>query len=143
MSSERTASISLSGGSSNKRKPKIDIIPLVDVLTILIFFFVTSMQFHDVRSLDITMPQMDTAGTGSLEEGLLIRLSADGQILLGREGALVDRDGLVSFLSRLEGTGRYVSVRLMADEEAPLREVAFIMDECRRVGLDRIRLQSR
>ncbi|MCH8474918.1 MAG: biopolymer transporter ExbD [Opitutales bacterium] len=126
-----------------RRKPRIDIIPLVDVLTILIFFFVTSMQFHDVRSLDITMPQMDTAGTGTLEEGLLIRLSADGEIFLGREGHSVDRDGLVSFLSRMEGTGRYVSVRLMADEEAPLREVAFIMDECRRVGLDRIRLQSR
>ena len=131
------------GLNHSRRKARIDIIPLVDVLTILIFFFVTSMQFHDVRSMDITMPQMDTAGAGELEDGLLIRLSAEGEIFLGREGASVDRDELVSFLSRLEGTGRYVSVRLMADEDAPLRDVAFVMDECRRVGLDRIRLQSR
>lgn len=131
------------GGVWRRRKPRIDIIPLVDVLTILIFFFVMSMQFQDVRSMDITMPVMETAGPSMVPEGLLIRLRQDGEILLGPEGQSVNRDQLVGFLRQLEGVGREVPVLLMADEAAPLGDVAFIMDQCRKVGLDRIRLQSR
>ena len=44
-----------------KRITGINIVPLIDVMTALIFFFLMSMKFDDLRQLGITPPQSDSA----------------------------------------------------------------------------------
>jgi len=46
-----------------RRKPKIDIVPLVDVLMVLIIFFLVTMQFQDLRALNVKLPEIKTAGS--------------------------------------------------------------------------------
>ena len=38
--------------SPRRRSPRVDVIPLIDVLMVLILFFLTSMQFQEVRALE-------------------------------------------------------------------------------------------
>ena len=133
----------LGGGRRTRRKARLDIIPLVDVLTILIFFFLMSMRFQEESALDITLPQIETAGPVAVSEGLVIQITAEGKLFLGREASPVEMAELRQFLRRLEGTGGRLPVLLLADEETPLKTVTAVMDACRAVGLDRIRLQSR
>ncbi|HAU59730.1 MAG TPA: biopolymer transporter ExbD, partial [Opitutae bacterium] len=45
------------------RTPRIDVVPLVDVLMVLIIFFLVTMQFQDLRALNVKLPQIDTAGS--------------------------------------------------------------------------------
>ena len=45
-----------------QRKLYVNIVPLVDVLTVLLFFFIVTMQFKEIKVLNITMPEIKTAG---------------------------------------------------------------------------------
>ena len=47
--------------SRPKRKAEVNIVPLVDVLTVLIFFFLLTMQFKEIYAVDITPPKMESS----------------------------------------------------------------------------------
>jgi biopolymer transport protein ExbD len=124
-----------------RRRPEINIVPLIDVLAILIFFFLMTMQFRELQALNLVLPQIETAGAGAVDESLVIGIDAEGAFFI--DGNRVEREELTAFLAELRPVAREVSVLLMADENTPLREVTFVMDQVRRNGIDRIRLQSR
>ncbi len=124
-----------------RRRPDINIVPLIDVLTILIFFFLMTMQFRELQALNLTLPEIETAGTSAVDEALVIGIDVEGRFYL--DGNRVERDELTAFLADLRPVAREVSVLLMADEDTPLREVTFVMDHVRKNGIDRVRLQSR
>lgn len=124
-----------------RRRPDINIVPLIDVLTILIFFFLMTMQFRELQALNLTLPEIETAGASAVDESLVIGIDEEGRFYV--DGNRVDREELVGFLRELRPVARDVSVLLMADEDTPLREVTFVMDNVRNAGIDRIRLQSR
>lgn len=128
---------------SRRRGARLDIIPLVDVLIILIFFFLISMRFQEESALEITLPQIETAGETLGGEGLVVQINREGQLFLGREAHPVEMEELRQFLRGLEGGGSRLPVFILADEDTPLKRVTAVMDACREVGLDRIRLQSR
>ena len=125
-----------------KRKPpSINIVPLVDVLAVLLFFSLVTMQFKQVSALNIKVPEIKTAGRNEIEEQVVIAVSPDGILYLN------DRE--VSF-TRLEVALRLagqntpeIPVLLVADEEVPLRHVTRVIDLCRSHRLNKIRLQSR
>ncbi len=124
-----------------RRRPEINIVPLLDVLAILIFFFLMTMQFRELQALNLTLPEIETAGASAVDESLVIGIDAEGRFFV--DGNRVEREELTAFLADLRPVAREVSVLLMADENTPLREVTFVMDQVRRNGIDRIRLQSR
>ncbi|MCD8482887.1 MAG: biopolymer transporter ExbD [Verrucomicrobia bacterium] len=66
-----------------RRKPEVNIIPLVDVLVVLIFFFLISMQFRNLTVLELTLPRVETAGQTRSEEQLEIVITAEALSLWG------------------------------------------------------------
>ena len=67
------------------KQPKIDIVPLVDVLMVLIIFFLVSMQFQDLRAINIKLPKIETAGSNLIEKKLSSKCrQAEFTTLMGR-----------------------------------------------------------
>jgi biopolymer transport protein ExbD len=124
-----------------RRRPDINIVPLIDVLTILIFFFLMTMQYREVMTLNLVLPQIETAGKSEISRALTIGIDASGNFSL--DGEPIKREELESLLQPFKPWARDVSVLIMADERTPLMEVTYAMDKCRQVGLESIRLQSR
>lgn len=125
-----------------KRKPaEISIVPLVDVLIVLIFFFLMSMQFKTRTTLNLTLPKIETAGANKLESRIEIGVNEEGQFFYN--GVLLDEAGLEDAIKLAAGISKEQTVMLMADEESALKNVAKAMDLCRKHGLESIRLQSR
>jgi biopolymer transport protein ExbD len=124
-----------------RRRPEINIVPLIDVLTILIFFFLLTMQYREVMTLNLVLPKIETAGTNEMSRSLTIGIDSSGNFSL--DGKAIKREELEGFLQPLKAWGREVSVLIMADEQTPLKDVTFAMDKCRQTGLEKIRLQSR
>jgi biopolymer transport protein ExbD len=125
----------------NRRKVEINIVPLVDVLIVLIFFFLVSMQFRHLKTLNITMPHIETAGENRLVEQIEIAIAPDGAFFFnGTPHTLAQ---LEKALQLAASVSRSVPVVLMADEDSSLRYTTQVMDLARRFGLEKIRLQSR
>lgn len=124
-----------------RRSPTINIVPLVDVLTVLLFFFLVTMQFKQVSSLNITVPKIETAGENKITEQIVIALSPEGELYLNERA--VDKAQLESAIKLAGELTPDMPVLLIADEEVALKRVTEVMDICRTNQLNKIRLQSR
>ena len=61
------------------RKPKIDVVPLIDVLMVLIIFFLVTMQFQDLRALNVKLPKIESAGSIVFINELIISIMYNGE----------------------------------------------------------------
>lgn len=124
-----------------RRKAEINIVPLVDVLVVLIFFFLVSMQFRNLNLLNLTLPKIETAGKEQPTDSLQIGVDSDGNYYLN--GTPISDENLLEQVNKAAGINQDTPVLIMADENSLLRKVTFIMDTCRKAGLEKVRLQSR
>ena len=66
----------------SRRKPRIDVVPLIDVLMVLIIFFLVTMQFQDLRALNVKLPKIESAGSNVIRNELIISIKEKGQTFL-------------------------------------------------------------
>jgi biopolymer transport protein ExbD len=124
-----------------QRKPYVNIVPLVDVLTVLLFFFIVTMQFKQFKVLNITMPEIKTAGVNQIDDQIVIAIDGSGEIFYN--GIAVSIQQLSDSLVATDQVKADISVLIMADEKTELKVITEVMDLCRNNQLNQIRLQSR
>ena len=125
----------------NRKRPRIDIVPLVDVLMVLIVFFLVTMQFKNLRALNLRMPKIEPAGSNQLSNEIVLSLDRTGNYFLNNQP--VTEEVLKGTLQTAGNLPQKPKVLLVADEEAALKIVTRLIDLCRENGLDDFRLQSR
>jgi len=132
----------MSGLYQKKRKrPELNLVALIDVLVMLVFFSFVTMQFRTMATMNLTLPKVETAGKSELKESLTISISKDGGVdVNGHAASMETLDQLVKELGRVS---KDITVVIRSDENTPLRYVTQAMDTCRKQGLNKIRLQSR
>lgn len=124
-----------------QRKLYVNIVPLVDVLTVLLFFFIVTMQFKEIKVLNITMPEIKTAGINQIDEQILIAIDASGGLFYN--GISVSNQQLSEALIASSKMKADLSILIMADEATELKVITEVMDLCRNNQFNKIRLQSR
>jgi biopolymer transport protein ExbD len=124
-----------------KKKADFNIVPLVDVLMVLIFFFLMTMQFKNEDVLNITPPKIETAGANALSDQILIAISPEGDYYLNNQK--IDQEMLEQALKIAGENDPDQPVLLVSDEETPLKYVTHVMDWCRGNKLNKIKLKSR
>ena len=124
-----------------RRKPKIDVVPLIDVLMVLIIFFLVTMQFQELRALNVKLPKIESAGSNLVRNELVISIKAKGETFVN--GNPTDRDELEQLLKSSASLKKKPMVLVVADENVPLKFVTEVVDLCRLNNLEDFRLQSR
>ena len=124
-----------------RRRPEMNLLPLIDVLVMLIFFAFVTMQFRSAATLNITLPKVETAGKNEFKGTVTIGVSNEG--IMTFNGDVVTEEQIEGLLQQVRDVDRNIPVLIAADEETPLKTVAFLMDACRKTGLNKFSLQSR
>ena len=124
-----------------RKKPELMLVPLIDVLTMLIFFAFVTMQFKTVATLNITLPKVDTAGKNEFKGSVTIAVDKEGKMTFNGKPA-TERE-LESLLQQVRNIDRNIPVLIQADQDTPIKNVTFVMDTCRKTGLNKFSLQSR
>lgn len=124
-----------------KKKPSVNIVPLVDVLTVLLFFFIVTMQFKQFKVLNITMPEIKTAGINQIDEQIVLAIDESGEMFYN--GVSVSFEQVKETFIATREVKPDLSVLIMADQKTELRIITEIMDLCREYHFNQIRLQSR
>lgn len=128
-----------------RRRPELNLVPLIDVLVMLIFFAFVTMQFRTVSTMNLTLPKVETAGKSELKDSITISITKDGEFTLqsGARSSVVPLPQLERLLADAGRLSKDITVLIRSDENTPLRHITAAMDACRKNGLNRIRLQSR
>ena len=125
----------------HKRVPRIDIVPLVDVLLVLILFFLVTMQFQDLKALNLKLPEIKTAGSNLALDDLVLSIRKNGDFLLN--GNAISETALIEILSASAKYSQPPTLLISADEQTPLKFVTKAIDSCRSNGVGDFRLHSR
>jgi biopolymer transport protein ExbD len=124
-----------------RKRPEMNLVPLIDVLVILVFFAFVTMQFRSAATLNITLPKVETAGKNEFKGTVTIGIDKDGVIAFN--GQAVTDEQLLGLLEQVRNVDRDIPVLIMADETTQLKKLTFVMDACRKTGLNKFSLQSR
>lgn len=123
----------------SRNTAQVNIVPLVDVLIVLIFFFLITMQFKDVKLLDITPPKLESAGTFTNKNTLLVGLKKDGKYIYNT--LEVSLEDLEEALRKEAQYDAFKPLIIYADKEVPLKYMTSVMDTSKKAGLQKVRLQ--
>lgn len=117
-----------------RRAPSIIIVSLVDILTILLIFFVVSTTFKkDQPEVQINLPESKTASKtpAELEHSIVSVDETDAVKLDGRE---IEVDQLESAIRGLAPTQK-ASLALQADKKASFGTIIKVMDALKLAGV--------
>jgi biopolymer transport protein ExbD len=124
-----------------RKRPEMNLVPLIDVLVMLIFFAFVTMQFKSAATLNITLPKVETAGKNEFRGNVTIGIAKEGEISFN--GKAVTDAQLLELLQQVKNVDKDIPVLIRMDEKATLDRLTFVWDACRKVGLTKHSLQSR
>ena len=124
-----------------RKRPELNLVPLIDVLVMLVFFAFVTMQFRSSATLNITLPKVETAGKNEFKGPVTIGISKDAGLSFNGQAATEAQ--LTDLLRQVRELDKDTPVLIRADETTPLKTLTFVMDSCRKSGLNRFSLQSR
>jgi biopolymer transport protein ExbD len=126
-------------------EPEINVTSLIDVVLLLVVFFMLSSNFAAEGRLRIQLPQASSVPTEQRSsEPLVVTVSATGSYLVnGRELVNTSADTLREAILRLAGSSsRAVPVTIRADGRASHQSVVTAMDVLARLGFSQMNLAT-
>ncbi len=113
----------------------INIASLIDILFLLLLFFVVTSSFVEHPNIKLALPSASNA-EASRFEGIIITISKEGRLFMGKQSIGVSELGAI-LRSRAAAVDDPVLV-LRADREVAYGVVVAVMDVARGAGLKRI-----
>ncbi len=122
------------------KRPRIEMIPLIDVVFLLLVFFIYSMFSMTVhRGLPVNLPTASTA-TVDKKAFITITLQQDGRLFV--EDQEVDTRTLPSLLVKERKQNPDIQVYLRADRDVSYQRAVEIMDLTRSAGIHKLALET-
>lgn len=119
-----------------EKKPKIMIIPMIDIIFFLLVFFMMSMLSMVVqKSINLNLPQTASAKV-NVEQTLPVSITSDGTIYVEKEKIAKD-----DFRKRMEiekNRNPNVAIVLRADAKSEDGDFVFVLDQLKSVGISKI-----
>ena len=121
--------------SSQPPPVSIQLAPMIDILLLLLSFFIINYQFSKSETeLNVSVP---TAQEGAEQERvrgeIIINIVADGSIRV--EGMAVDRQQLFDKLSAIAKQFKNQPVRIRGDGAVAYQRIVEIIDTCQKAGI--------
>ena len=130
---------SVQSNSSDSGGAMVDIAPLIDIVFILLIFFIVTTVFVEETGVEVQRPQ--SASANDLEKNsILIAVTAEGKVVHG--GADIGVRGVRGVVKRLLKQ-KDQPVIVQADKEAPVDLYAQDHDEAALAGATQINLATR
>lgn len=114
----------------------IPIVPMLDILTILLIFFIVHTEFkHQVSVLNLDVPQTrHLAGTQGDRNSILLEVADDGSIAFN--GKLISSSQLVEEVRTLQQQNPQARIQLSAAAASSMARFIEVLDELTAAGLD-------
>ncbi len=128
----------------NRKKARIEIIPLIDVIFFLLATFVLfTLSLNRIKSLPVNLPVAappPPPGTPP-PEIVSIQVSGDGAIFWNKEA--IDMNELPSRLTIYKSQTEDPKIAISGDDKARFGFTVAVLDEVRKAGIDKFTVETR
>jgi biopolymer transport protein ExbD len=123
----------------NREESEVNLTPMLDVVFIMLIFFIVTASFVKEAGIDITRPPAATAERK--ERGnILVAITANDQIWIDRRQ--VDARSIRANIERLHAENPQGSVVIQADKDSKNGLVVQVMDAARLAGVKSVSLAA-
>ena len=123
--------------------PELNLTSLIDVVLLLVIFFMLSTTFVQDASLRVELPQTGSASADRAPSPVVITVTAQGSYRVNGQ-VLVNnlRETLATALSRAAGGGAPKPITIRADARATHQSVVTAMDVAARLGFTQVNIAT-
>ena len=119
---------------------EINITPMLDVVFIMLIFFIVTTSFIKETGIDVNRPSADTAE--KKERGnILIAINANGEIWMNKRK--IDVRSVRANVERAHAENPEGSVIITADKESKTDTLIQVMDQARLAGVQNVSIAAR
>jgi biopolymer transport protein ExbD len=115
----------------SQKTAEINMSPLIDLVFLLLIFFLVTTSFVKETGIDVQRPR---ASTATLKEAgnILVGISADGRVFL--DSKQIDVRSVRAHIERCLAENPEGAVVIVADKQSITEMVIRVMDQCRLAG---------
>ena len=127
--------------SNNKKAFSIEITPLIDIVFLLVIFFVVTSKVGDSQFLSLDLPKTESFEYKSVQLNNEIVVTSDGKVIINEILFNInDYDQIEQAIFELENNGN--SVILSADSNALHNWVITMMDLLNKFGFNKVQIRT-
>ena len=125
-----------------KEDVQINLTPLIDVVFLLLIFFMVSTSFKKETKVSLTLPEANGEALDSSNQSIDVTVTKTGEVFVNGNG-LVNRD-VVTIKEALKqsSTDYQTPVIISADAAAPSQAVITVMDAAGQAGFNNLTLPT-
>jgi biopolymer transport protein ExbD len=124
-------------------EPEVNLTPLIDVVFLLLIFFMVSTTFEHQSRIQIELPEATAEATRPEDESLEIIIDAQGRFFIGEEQVVnTELKTLKGAIGKAVGEREGIPVIIRADAKTPHQAVITALDATSQLGLTRISLAT-
>lgn len=117
----------------------IDITPMLDIVFIMLIFFIVTTSFVKESGVEVKRPSAQTA-EDKKGNNILVAIRANGEIWIDRRA--IDVRAIRANIERLKAENTEGAVIIQADEFAPTGLLVKVMDQIRLAGMSNISISA-
>lgn len=121
----------------SRPKVTLSLTPLIDVVFILLIFFMLASQFVDWREIDLT-PQAQVSSEAARGETVSLQINNDRTFLL--DGQAID--ALDAAIEHIKSTGPNEVIVLTPDDAVEIQFVVDVIEALQDAGLEKVQLSD-
>jgi biopolymer transport protein ExbD len=123
-----------------QRGPRIEMLPLIDIVFLLLVFFIYAMLSMAVhRALPISLPKSGTAGIDN-QPRIAVSVTHEGAVFIDKEP--IELTNLVEILGNKAVTEKEKGVQVFADSLVEYQRLFLVLDSIKKAGISQISLQA-
>jgi len=124
-------------------EPHIDLVPLIDVILVLIIFFVVTTTFDARSTLQLQLPTAIEQDNSEPPRSLSVLVNAEGRYFINDQEVLrTDVESVKQTIAAVAGSDREQTVLLRADARTPYQAVVTAQDALGQLGFRRIAIAT-
>jgi biopolymer transport protein ExbD len=128
---------------STPDEPEVNLTPLIDVVFLLLIFFMVSTTFEQQSRIQIELPEATAEATRPDDDSLEIIIDAQGRFFIGEEQVVnTELKTLKGAIGKAVGEREGIPVIIRADAKTPHQAVITALDATSQLGLTRISLAT-
>jgi biopolymer transport protein ExbD len=130
------------GNSGGKKKARIEIIPLIDVVFVLLATFVLfTLSLNKSAGLHVTLPQVVTSEPRPTEGSHTVSVTEQGTLAWDKD--YVNLDEFLQRLKTFHAQNPNGRILINGDENATFNAAIYVFDEARKAGFEKVLIETK
>ena len=129
---------------SDPDEPEVNLTPLIDVVFLLLIFFMVSTTFDRLSQISIELPQAKSGAKQDQEQAIEVVIDAQGRFFVNdRRLVNTQPETLKEAIQRAMGERKNPPFIIDADGKTPHQAVVTAMDAARQLGISHMAIATR